>query len=53
MKAKKLTGIFMSLSLVAALLAGCNSSNAGSKASDELLIGANLELTGGVASYGQ
>ncbi|MGX2960686.1 ABC transporter substrate-binding protein [Peribacillus sp. JNUCC 23] len=53
MKTKKLAGIFLSLSLVAGVLAGCNSDSAGSNASEELLIGANLELTGGVASYGQ
>ncbi|MGE8078389.1 ABC transporter substrate-binding protein [Peribacillus loiseleuriae] len=53
MKKKKLAGILMTLLLVAGVLAGCNSDSAGSKASEEVLIGANLELTGGVASYGQ
>jgi branched-chain amino acid transport system substrate-binding protein len=51
---KKLAGIFMSFMMAAGVLAGCNSSNtSGDKDSDVIKIGANLELSGGVASYGQ
>lgn len=54
MRKKKLAGIFMSFMVAAGVLAGCNSS----ASSDEekggtIKIGANLELSGGVASYGQ
>ncbi|MBD3110073.1 ABC transporter substrate-binding protein [Bacillus sp. AGMB 02131] len=60
---KKLTGLLFSLSLAASVvLAGCGSdstdSDSGSDSSggskgDTIKIGANLELSGGVASYGQ
>jgi branched-chain amino acid transport system substrate-binding protein len=51
---KKLAGIFMSFMMAAGVLAGCNSSStSGDKDSDVIKIGANLELSGGVASYGQ
>ncbi|WP_042349811.1 ABC transporter substrate-binding protein [Bacillus massiliigorillae] len=59
MKKKKLAGIFLSLSLVAGALAGCGSDKSSGEGSskedsgDTILIGANLELSGGVASYGQ
>ncbi|WP_249599232.1 ABC transporter substrate-binding protein [Peribacillus frigoritolerans] len=60
MKKKKLAGVFLSLSLVAGTLAGCNgdsktSSSGGgsSKSGDTIKIGANLELSGGTASFGQ
>ncbi|MGE7766787.1 ABC transporter substrate-binding protein [Peribacillus sp. NPDC096540] len=60
MKKKKLAGVFLSLSLVAGALAGCNSdsktssSSGGSSTSgDTIKIGANLELSGGTASFGQ
>ncbi|MGW6302501.1 ABC transporter substrate-binding protein [Peribacillus butanolivorans] len=60
MKKKKLAGVFLSLSLVAGALAGCNSdsktssSSGGSSTSGETIkIGANLELSGGTASFGQ
>lgn len=59
MKKKKLAGIVLSLSLVAGALAGCSSSDKSSggssegKGGDVIKIGANLELSGGVASYGQ
>lgn len=49
----------MSLSLVAGVLAGCggsdkdNGSGSGGSKGDVIKVGANLELTGGVASYGQ
>jgi branched-chain amino acid transport system substrate-binding protein len=53
---KKLAGIFMSLMVAAGVMAGCNSSSStggGGKDSETIKIGANLELSGGVASYGQ
>lgn len=60
MKKKKLAGVFLSLSLVAGTLAGCSgdsktSSSGGgsSKTGDTIKIGANLELSGGTASFGQ
>lgn len=54
MKKKKLAGILLSVSLAAGTLAGCgDSEKSGGSDSDTIKIGANLELTGGVASYGQ
>jgi branched-chain amino acid transport system substrate-binding protein len=60
MKKKKLVGVFLSLSLVAGALAGCSgdsktssSSGGSSKSGDTIKIGANLELSGGTASFGQ
>lgn len=56
MRKKKVAGIFMSLMVAAGVMAGCNSSSntsGGGKDSDTIKIGANLELSGGVASYGQ
>ncbi|MFS0605375.1 ABC transporter substrate-binding protein [Peribacillus frigoritolerans] len=60
MKKKKLAGVFLSLSLVAGALAGCSgdsktssSSGGASKSGDTIKIGANLELSGGTASFGQ
>ena len=55
MRKKKLTGIFMSFMMAAGVLAGCGgaSSTSGDKDSETIKIGANLELSGGVASYGQ
>lgn len=54
MRKKKLAGIFMSFMVAAGVLAGCNSSASGDgEKSDKIKIGANLELSGGVASYGQ
>lgn len=50
---KKILGISMSLLLSAGLMAGCGGAKSGGKGGDEILIGANLELSGGVASYGQ
>jgi branched-chain amino acid transport system substrate-binding protein len=54
MRKKKLAGVFMSFMVAAGVLAGCNSSASsdGEKGGD-IKIGANLELSGGVASYGQ
>lgn len=49
---KKILGISMSL-LSAGLMAGCGGAKSGGKGGDEIVIGANLELSGGVASYGQ
>ena len=54
MRKKKLAGIFMSFMMAAGVLAGCGSaSTSGNKDSETIKIGANLELSGGVASYGQ
>ena len=60
MKKKKLAGVFLSLSLVAGALAGCSgdsktssSSGGSSKSGETIKIGANLELSGGTASFGQ
>ncbi|MEH7106181.1 MULTISPECIES: ABC transporter substrate-binding protein [Bacillaceae] len=52
---KKVAGIFMSFMMAAGVLAGCGSaSTSGSEdKGGEIKIGANLELSGGVASYGQ
>jgi branched-chain amino acid transport system substrate-binding protein len=52
---KKLAGIFMSFMMAAGVLAGCGgaSSTSGEKDGETIKIGANLELSGGVASYGQ
>ncbi|MEH7374139.1 ABC transporter substrate-binding protein [Neobacillus drentensis] len=54
MRKKKLAGIFMSFMVAAGVLAGCNSSaSSDAKEGGTIKIGANLELSGGVASYGQ
>ncbi|MFS0783140.1 ABC transporter substrate-binding protein [Bacillus sp. 1P06AnD] len=58
MKKKKLAGIAMSLAIVAGSLAGCGesgktSSDSSGEKGEVIKIGANLELSGGVASYGQ
>jgi branched-chain amino acid transport system substrate-binding protein len=54
MRKKRLASVFMSIMLSAGVLAGCNSESSGSeKGGDTIKIGANLELSGGVASYGQ
>jgi branched-chain amino acid transport system substrate-binding protein len=56
MKKRKLASIFASLLVTAGVMAGCNSekaSNGDGGGSKEIKIGANLELSGGVASYGQ
>ncbi|NHM30191.1 ABC transporter substrate-binding protein [Neobacillus terrae] len=53
MSKKRLTGVLMSLALAGGVLAGCNSSASGGGGGDTIKIGANLELSGGVASYGQ
>ena len=59
MRKKKTAGIFMSLMLAAGVMAGCGSSSTSSSNGGEsdkggtIKIGANLELSGGVASYGQ
>ncbi|MCK7607364.1 ABC transporter substrate-binding protein [Geobacillus stearothermophilus] len=63
MKKKRATGVFFSLMLTAGLLAGCGGNQQGGSSSggnsggggggDVIKIGANLELSGGVASYGQ
>ncbi|SDM99671.1 ABC transporter substrate-binding protein [Bacillus sp. OK048] len=54
MRGKKLAGVFMSFMVAAGVLAGCGSaSTSGGKDGETIKIGANLELSGGVASYGQ
>lgn len=59
MRGKKLAGAFLSLSLFAGVLAGCSSSSetstSGGKedSGNKIKIGANLELSGGQASFGQ
>ncbi|MCL6574500.1 MAG: ABC transporter substrate-binding protein, partial [Bacillus sp. (in: Bacteria)] len=54
MRKKKVVAVFMSFMVVAGVLAGCNSSTSGDEKKDSTIkIGANLELSGGVASYGQ
>ncbi|MEH7085990.1 ABC transporter substrate-binding protein [Neobacillus drentensis] len=54
MRKKKLAGVFMSFMVAAGVLAGCNSSTSGDGGKGgDIKIGANLELSGGVASYGQ
>jgi branched-chain amino acid transport system substrate-binding protein len=58
MKKKKLAGVFLSLMLTAGLMAGCkggaqNTGSSGDGGGDVIKIGANLELSGGVASYGR
>ena len=55
MRKKKLAGIFMSFMMAAGVLAGCggSTSTSGEKDGETIKIGANLELSGGVASYGQ
>ncbi|MED0671283.1 ABC transporter substrate-binding protein [Aneurinibacillus aneurinilyticus] len=61
MKKRKVAGIFLSLMLSAGMVAGCggakDTGSAGSggqgASGDTIKIGANLELSGGTASYGQ
>ncbi|KQB91861.1 ethanolamine utilization protein EutJ [Geobacillus sp. PA-3] len=61
MKKKKVAGVFFSLMLTAGLMAGCggneqssgSTGGSGGGGGDVIKIGANLELSGGVASYGQ
>ena len=54
MKKKKLAGIILSLSLGMGVLAGCGGEkSSGGEKGDTIKIGANLELSGGGASYGQ
>jgi branched-chain amino acid transport system substrate-binding protein len=56
MRNKKWMGMFMTLVLSAGVMAGCGADKSGSKGGDDsetIKIGANLELSGGVASYGQ
>ncbi|CRK82546.1 ABC transporter substrate-binding protein [Neobacillus massiliamazoniensis] len=56
MRKKKWAGILMSMIVAGGLMAGCGSSTTSGtteKGSGTIKIGANLELSGGVASYGQ
>jgi branched-chain amino acid transport system substrate-binding protein len=50
---KKFAKLFMASSLVAGILAGCSGTKEGSGDSNTIKIGVNLELSGGVASYGE
>ncbi|KYD30212.1 hypothetical protein B4113_0422 [Geobacillus sp. B4113_201601] len=57
-KKKRTAGIVASLMLTAGLMAGCGNNqqsggSAGGGGGDVIKVGANLELSGGVASYGQ
>ncbi|ULT56977.1 ABC transporter substrate-binding protein [Neobacillus drentensis] len=54
MRKRKLAGICMSFMVAAGVMAGCNSSaSSDGEKGGTIKIGANLELSGGVASYGQ
>jgi branched-chain amino acid transport system substrate-binding protein len=55
MKKRKLASIFASLLVTAGVMAGCNSEKTGGSGDGGkvIKIGADLELSGGVASYGQ
>lgn len=60
MKKKKLAGVFLSLSLVAGALAGCSGGDSKTSSSGGVHLNrvtplklANLELSGGTASFGQ
>jgi branched-chain amino acid transport system substrate-binding protein len=55
MRKRKLAAIFASLLVTAGVMAGCGSKNTGGSGESEkvIKIGADLELSGGVASYGQ
>jgi branched-chain amino acid transport system substrate-binding protein len=55
MRKRKLASIFAALLVTAGVMAGCGSKSTGGSGDDEkvIKIGADLELSGGVASYGQ
>jgi len=53
MRKRKLAGIFLSFSLIAGTMAGCGGAKSSGGAGDTIKVGANIELSGGVASYGQ
>ncbi|MGG5255269.1 ABC transporter substrate-binding protein [Neobacillus sp. SM06] len=56
MRKRKFAGMLATLMLTAGVIAGCSSASTGGKSGDgggTIKIGANLELSGGVASYGQ
>ncbi|NRD77260.1 ABC transporter substrate-binding protein [Bacillus sp. BRMEA1] len=58
MRKKKVAGLFASLMLAGGVMAGCGSANTSGSADGggkggTIKIGANLELSGGVASYGE
>lgn len=51
---KKMTSVLLASTLAAGFLAGCGGESAGGGSKDDVIkIGANLELSGPVASYGQ
>lgn len=56
MKKRKVPGILLTLMLSAGIFAGCSGAKEGAQGAsggDTIKIGANLELSGGTASYGQ
>jgi branched-chain amino acid transport system substrate-binding protein len=54
MKKKRWMSMFMSVALAAGVMSGCGAKSSGDgDGGDTIKIGANLELSGGVASYGQ
>ncbi|WML46353.1 ABC transporter substrate-binding protein [Neobacillus sp. PS3-40] len=50
---KRVAKLFMASTLVAGILAGCSGAKDSSGESNSIKIGVNLELSGGVASYGE
>ncbi|MCL6570613.1 MAG: ABC transporter substrate-binding protein [Bacillus sp. (in: Bacteria)] len=50
---KKWAKMFMASAMLAGVLAGCSGAKESSETSDTIKIGVNLELSGGVASYGE
>ncbi|MER2071585.1 MAG: ABC transporter substrate-binding protein [Psychrobacillus sp.] len=53
MKKSKFASLFLASTLLIGVLAGCNSEGGSGDGGDTIKIGINLELSGGVASYGQ
>ena len=53
MMKKKWAKTFMASALLAGVLAGCSGAKESAGSSDSIKVGVNLELSGGVASYGE
>ncbi|WP_445678191.1 ABC transporter substrate-binding protein [Psychrobacillus sp. FSL W7-1493] len=53
MKKSKFASLFLASTLLIGVLAGCNSEGGSGDGGETIKIGINLELSGGVASYGQ
>ncbi|WP_342560702.1 ABC transporter substrate-binding protein [Psychrobacillus sp. FSL W7-1457] len=53
MKKSKFASLFLASTILIGVLAGCNSEGGSGDGGDTIKIGINLELSGGVASYGQ